>query len=128
MTLTGVVSGILSSLTGLGGGVVTIPMMHYLMGFPMKKAVGTSSAIIVLTAIAASGGYVYSGWNHPDLVPYSWFTLGYVDYVHSLPVIAGTLPSAIFGAHLANRAKSALLRKLFASLLIAVALKVLLFP
>jgi uncharacterized membrane protein YfcA len=127
MTATGVVTGLLSSLTGLGGGVVSIPMMHYLMGFPMKSAVGTSSATIVLTAAAAAGGYIYSGWNHPDLESYRWFTLGYLDYVHSLPIIAGTIPTAIMGAHLAHRTRSALLRKLFAGLLLAVALKVFFF-
>jgi uncharacterized membrane protein YfcA len=127
MALTGLVSGLLSSLTGLGGGVVSIPMMHSMLGFPMKSAVGTSSATIVLTAAAAAGGYVYSGWDHPDLVAYQWFTLGYVDFLHSLPVIAGTLPSAILGAHLAHRMRSALLRKLFACLLLAVALGVFFF-
>lgn len=127
ISLTGIVSGVLSSLTGLGGGVVSIPMMHYLMGFPLKTAVGTSSATIVLTAAAATGGYIYSGWNHPDLEAYRWFTIGYVDYLHSLPIIAGTIPAAILGAHLAHRTKSALLRKLFACLLLAVALRVFFF-
>ncbi len=124
MVLTGALTGVLSSLTGLGGGVLSIPLMHYLMGFPMKRAVGTSSATIVITAAAAALGYVYSGFNHPELEPYRWFTLGYVDYIHSLPIITGTLPMAILGAHFANKTRTVLLRKLFAGLLFVVAIRV----
>ncbi len=120
----GGLTGLLSAMTGLGGGVLSVPMMHYTVGFPMKKAVGTSSATIVITAAAAAAGYVYGGLNNPDLEPYRWFTLGYVDYIHSLPSIAGTLPAAALGAHLANRTQTSILRNLFAGLLFAVAIRV----
>ncbi len=63
-------SGSVSSLAGVGGGVFSIPMMYSLMHFPLKKALGTSSATIVITATAAMIGYVVTGgtircWSVP---------------------------------------------------------------
>jgi uncharacterized membrane protein YfcA len=123
LILTGGVTGILSAMTGLGGGVLSIPMMVSLMRFPMKKAVGTSSATIVLTAAAAAAGYVVGGLDDPDLLPFRSFTVGYVDFFHSLPIIAGTLPMASLGAHVAHKTKTTHLRKLFALFLLVVAIR-----
>ena len=121
MVLTGFITGGVSALTGVGGGVVSIPMMHSIMRFPMKKAVGTSSATIVLTAAAAAAGYLVSGLSDPEVAPYASFTVGYIDFLHSLPLLLGTLPFAVIGAGLANRVKSRLLSRLFAIFMLVVA-------
>jgi len=117
----GGVTGLVSSLAGVGGGVFSIPMMYSLMNFPVKKALGTSSATIVITGLAATLGYVLNGLGDPDLERYSHFTLGYVDYLHAIPVVAGTLPFAKFGATLAHRTHGDRLRKLYAVFLIVIA-------
>lgn len=121
--LTGLVTGGVSSLTGVGGGVVSIPLMHGLMRFPMKKAIGTSSAIIVFTAASAAAGYLISGLSDPGLERYSSFTAGYIDYIHSLPLIVGTIPSAVLGASLAHKVRTSILTKLFAVLMLVVAVR-----
>jgi len=123
LALTGLATGSVSSLTGVGGGIVSIPMMHSVLGFPMKKAIGTSSATIVLTAAAAAIGYVVSGLSDPALNPYLRFTLGYIDYIHSLPLVLGTLPFAVLGASVAHRVRSPVLSKLFGVLMLVVAVK-----
>lgn len=120
----GLIVGLVSSLAGVGGGVFSIPMMYYFMHFPLKKALGTSSATIVITAFAAAAGYVVQGWGNP-LLPS--FTLGYVDFLHSLPVIVGTLPFAGLGASAAHKTKGDLLRKIFATFLLVMAFKMLFF-
>ncbi|MDH4068819.1 MAG: sulfite exporter TauE/SafE family protein [Ignavibacteria bacterium] len=121
--LTGLVTGGVSSLTGVGGGVVSIPLMHGLMRLPMKKAIGTSSAAIVLTAASAAAGYLFSGLSDPGLERYSNFTVGYIDYIHSLPLIAGTVPCAVLGASLAHRMRTSVLTRLFAVLMLIVAVR-----
>jgi uncharacterized protein len=123
----GAVVGAVSSLAGVGGGVFSIPMMYSLMHFPLKKALGTSSATIVITATAAMIGYVVTGWNDSLLLPYSGFTLGYVDWLHALPVIVGTIPLAKLGARAAQRTTTDRLRKLYAVFLLLIAVRMFFF-
>ena len=121
---TGLVVGLVSSLAGVGGGVFAIPMMYNFLRFPLKKALGTSSATIVITACASAIGYVLNGWGNP-LLPDR--TLGFVDYFHSLPIIIGTLPAAAFGATVAHNTRVDKLRKLYGMFLIVIAAKMFLF-
>lgn len=116
----GALVGLVASLAGVGGGVFAIPIMYSLFRFPLKKALGTSSAIISLTALAATIGYGVKGWNMQGLPPH---TLGYVDYLTAIPLILGSLPMAIIGASVAEKTRADTLRKVFALLLIVVAAK-----
>ena len=55
--------GILSSMLGIGGGIVHVPAMIHLMGFPVHVATATSQFVLAFTAAAgvakyASGGHV----------------------------------------------------------------------
>ncbi|MGA9116128.1 MAG: sulfite exporter TauE/SafE family protein [Bacteroidota bacterium] len=124
LVATGLATGAVSSLAGVGGGVFSIPIMYHFLGFPLKKALGTSSATIVLTAMAAGAGYVLNGWGNPLLPPR---TLGYVDWLSALPVIAGTLPAARYGATVAHRTKSDILRKIYAVFLLVIAFRMFFF-
>ncbi len=121
---TGLVVGLVSSLAGVGGGVFAIPMMYNFLKFPLKKALGTSSATIVITALASSIGYVVKGWDNTLLPAY---TLGFVDYFHSIPIIIGTLPAARFGAIVANKTHVDKLRKYYGVFLIVIAAKMFFF-
>jgi uncharacterized protein len=124
LILTGLFVGIVSSLAGVGGGVLSIPIMHSLLKFPLKKALGTSSATIVITAFAAAAGYVFSGWGNP-LLPSG--TLGYVAYLHALPLIVGSIPMAMVGARIAHKTQVLLLKRIFAVFLLVIAVRMLLF-
>ena len=123
----GLITGAVSSLAGVGGGVFSIPMMYHFMRFPLKKALGTSSATIVITATAAMLGYVVQGWGEPLMENYRGFTLGYVDYLHALPIIAGTLPFARLGATTAHKTHADRLRTLYGVFLLVIAVKMFFF-
>jgi uncharacterized membrane protein YfcA len=116
----GLFVGLLSALAGVGGGVLAIPVMYSLFRFPLKKALGTSSAIITITAFAGAVGYAVKGWGMQGLPN---FTLGFVDYLIALPLILGSLPLAMVGAAVAEKTRPDTLRKIFALLLIVVAAK-----
>jgi uncharacterized membrane protein YfcA len=124
LLLTGFLVGLVSSLSGVGGGVLSIPVMYSILHFPLKKALGTSSASIVITAFAATTGYIIRGWENFLLPPY---TLGYVSYLTVLPIVAGSIPMARIGATLADRVKAGLLRKAFVVFLLVVAVKMFFF-
>jgi uncharacterized membrane protein YfcA len=72
----GITAGVVSAFAGIGGGLFTIPMMYNFLNYPLKLAIGTSSATIVITAffsalaigsilLARVGAYV-SYRTHPD--------------------------------------------------------------
>ncbi len=50
----GVISGVVASLCGVGGGVVMVPAFVLMLAMPQKQAVATSLAIIIPTAIMAT--------------------------------------------------------------------------
>lgn len=119
---TGGVVGIVAPLAGVGGGVVSIPLMYSVLHFPLKKALGTSSATIVITALAATIGYAVRGYGNPLLPDH---TVGYVAYLYALPLMVGALPMARVGARTAHRSNVTRLRRFFAVLLLVVAAKLL---
>jgi uncharacterized membrane protein YfcA len=119
---TGLAVGLASSLAGIGGGAISIPIMYTILRFPLKRAIGTSSATIVITALASVIGYIVGGWGNP-LLPGG--TVGYVDVLHALPIILGTVPSASLGAHLAEKTSSSVLKKVFGIFLLVVAARML---
>jgi uncharacterized protein len=121
---TGFSTGVASAMVGVGGGIFWIPVMHALLKFPLKKAIGTSSAAIVLTALAGCAGYALRGLGNPLL---GGGTLGYVDYVHALPLIIGTVPMGRLGAGAARSTSSPRLRVIFAGLLLLVAVRMWVF-
>jgi uncharacterized protein len=120
LLLSGFGVGLVSALAGIGGGIISIPIMHSLFRFPFKKALGTSSATIVITALAGVVGYVVQGWGN-SLLPS--FTLGYVDYLHAVPLILGSVPLAAVGARVAQKTNPSRLTTLFALLIIVVAFR-----
>jgi uncharacterized protein len=124
LVITGSVTGVVSALTGVGGGIFWIPIMHNILKFPFKKAIGTSSATIVITAIAGCAGYVVRGWGDPLLPPH---TLGFVDYLHALPLILGTIPMGRIGAITARSTRVDRLRIIFGVFLLVIVVRMLLF-
>lgn len=116
LVIIGVTVGFLSALTGIGGGVFSIPLMYFLANFPIKRAIGTSSATVIITASTAVIGYAFNGFGNIHLPAY---TIGFVDYLHAIPLIIGTVIVGPYGAAWANKTSSLMLRKLFAIYLFA---------
>lgn len=96
--LVGLVIGFLSTLMGIGGGVLTNTFMT-LFNRPMHQAVATSSGVGVLISIPATIGFVWAGWGVENLPPYS---LGYVNVVAVLLVIPVTVLVAPLGVRIAH--------------------------
>jgi len=54
-------AGFLGSLTGLGGGVVIIPMLTLLFGVDIRYAIGASIVAVIATSSGAASAYVKEG-------------------------------------------------------------------
>jgi uncharacterized membrane protein YfcA len=91
----GFVIGMLSTLMGIGGGVMANTFMT-VYGRSIHQAVATASGVGVLIAIPGTLGYVLAGWGVPGLPP---FSLGYVN----LLAVAIVMPLSYFMAPLGVR-------------------------
>jgi len=116
---TGLASGVVSALAGVGGGVITVPMMYYFLKIPLKLTIGTSSATVVITAFFSVVGYILSGMGHADLPERSF---GFVDLQRGIALTIGTLFLAKAGAHVSFRTHPHRLRILFALFIISLSI------
>jgi len=97
----GVVIGYLSTLMGVGGGVMNNTFMT-LYGRPMHQAVATSSGVGVLIAIPGTIGYIWAGWGHPEL---PIFSTGFVNWIALALIIPIALVVTPFGVRIAHALK-----------------------
>jgi len=122
MTLTGIVTGWLSSLVSIGGGTIVVPFLVW-CNVSLRNAIGTSAAIGFPVAVGGTIGYVVTGMGINFLPAYS---LGFV-YLPALFWIAlASVITAPLGAKATHHMKTGVLRKLFALLLLVLATKLLL--
>lgn len=112
--------GIIASMTGMGGAVLTVPFMSY-RGIPMQRAVGTGAALGVLVSIPGVIGYIFTGW--PKMAELPPFSLGYVNLAAALILIAASTQTTRFGVALSHKLDRQLLRRLFAAVLTLVSLR-----
>jgi hypothetical protein len=110
---TGAVAGVVSSAVGVGGGVVLVPAYHAGLRLPIHRAVGTSSATIVLISTVGVVTYAVMGWGVETGIPGA---VGYVDVPHAALLSLPALLTARLGVAAAHRFNTAWLRLAFASL------------
>ncbi len=124
LLLTGFVSAMFAVMVGVGGGIITIPVMIFFLRFPVDKVPGTSSGIICFTALAGVMGYVYNGWNDP-LIPEH--ALGYVYLSTGIPLMIGAITGVPLGTWLNSRISTKRIRQLFGILLFVAFIKMTFF-
>ncbi len=93
--LGGVGVGVLSALLGVGGGIVAIPVLVYLMRLDLPRVAATSMAVILFTAAAGVVGYATADVGSAALPS---ATLGYVDWGAALPILVGSVAAVGAGA------------------------------
>ena len=91
-------AGVVSALLGIGGGLIKVPVMHLLMGVPLRVATATSNLMIGVTASASAIIYLVRGGIDP--------------YVAG-PTAIGVFLGATLGSRTAHRIDLRVLRILF---------------
>ena len=114
--------GMVSGLTGLGGGALIVPALVLALDFPMHIAVGTSVASIVFTSLGGVVGYVINGIGVPGHLPYS---IGYINLPIWLCLAATSVPMAQFGSMTAHALPAKQLRYIFIAVMLYIGLKML---
>lgn len=115
---TGTAAGVVASAVGVGGGVVLVPAYSRGFGLPFHRAVGTSSATILVISGLSMVAYAGLGMGLPDRPP---FAIGYVDVGTGLLVAGPAVLGAQGGAALAHRFETKWLQWSFAALAVVVA-------
>jgi uncharacterized protein len=116
----GFITGILSGLLGVGGGVVLIPILVLLMGFSMIRAVGTSTAVIIFTSLGGIIAYTSNGFNAPGLPP---FSIGYINIIQFIILAIISVPMAQVGVKASHKLPEKQLRYIFILVMFYIALK-----
>lgn len=98
LSLIGFVTGIISSLVGIGGGTLLGPALIWL-GLEARRAVGTSATCGLLIAVFGSLSYLITGANETQLPKY---TIGYIYLPAFLGIIATSVLFAPLGAKMAS--------------------------
>ncbi|GAB4116725.1 MAG: sulfite exporter TauE/SafE family protein [Gammaproteobacteria bacterium] len=111
--------GQLSAWLGIGGGSMNAPYFHF-RGLPMRTAVGTAAACGYPLALAASIGFALHHIEHS-----TWPLLGAVFWPGALLLGGMGMFTASLGARLAHSLPELLLKRLFALLLLGLALRLL---
>jgi uncharacterized protein len=113
--LAGMVVGAVSSLLGVAGGELIIPVLIFLFGADIRTA-GTASVLISIPVVVTGVvRHILTGhFRSPSM-------LGYLV----LPMSAGSVLGAIVGGYLAVWSPGTLLRVVFAAILLASAAKLL---
>lgn len=69
LLIVGLSAGILSGFVGIGGGIVMVPALIFLLGYGQQQAQGTSLAVLMLPVVAlAVRNYYRAGAIDPKVV------------------------------------------------------------
>jgi uncharacterized protein len=98
-----VFAGVASALLGIGGGLIKVPVLHVIMGVPLRVATATSNLMIGITASASAIIYLLRG----GIDPYA-----------AAPTAIGVFLGASVGSRIASRIDLRVLRGLFVAILL----------
>jgi uncharacterized protein len=96
-------AGLVSALLGIGGGLVKVPVMHLVMGVPLRVATATSNLMIGITAAASAIIYLLRGS---------------IDVYVAGPTAVGVFVGASIGSRSVHRIDVRVLRILFVVVLL----------
>jgi hypothetical protein len=107
-------AGFLGSLTGLGGGVVVVPLLTLVFGADIRYAIGASLVSVIATSSGAAAAYVKEGFTNLriGMLLEVATTVGALVGATLVSVISGNVIAVIFGvvllqsAYLASRPRS----------------------
>lgn len=109
----GLVAGVLSSLVGIGGGIVVVPVLVMVFAVSQKLAQGTSLAML-LPPIGL-------------LAVINYYKAGYVDFKLAGILIVAFIAGSYMGSLVAIKMDETILKRIFGGFLLLIAVKYLFF-
>ena len=100
--------GFISSIFGIGGGILHVSAMIFLIGFPVHISTATSHFILAFSSFVGSATHT---------------SLGNVNFEFAIPIGIGAVGGAQLGASISKRMRGTVIEKLLGLGLIAVAIR-----
>lgn len=113
--------GTLSSMMGIGGGTLSVPILT-LLNQAIHKAVGTAALFGLLISLPGAVGFVFAGWGDVRLPPGS---VGFVNLIGIACIAPVTVKAAPLGVKIAHKLSQRQLSMVFGSFLFLVAARML---
>jgi len=107
----GLAAGVLSGMVGVGGGIIVVPALVYFLAFSQQQAQDTSLGLLLLPA------GIFAVINY--------YKEGYVDYRVVGLLAVGFIGGSFFGSKIALSLPQETVKKVFAILMLIVAIKML---
>jgi hypothetical protein len=109
LLLIGLAAGLLSGFVGIGGGIVMVPALVWLLGYEQHQAQGTSLAVLVLPVV------FLAAWNYHKVHPLD---------LKAVAIIAGAFVLGGFmGSKVALALPADIVKMVFGVFMIVAALK-----
>jgi len=105
--------GLISNVFGIGGGILHVPLLVYLLGFPTHIATATSHFVLVITVLVGVLAHVASGSLRFEFLPL-------------VPLVIGVSLGAQVGAHYSSKLSGPWIIRSLAIGLVAVGLRLVL--
>lgn len=112
LIIIGVVTGFMAGLLGIGGAIIMIPALVFLLGLTQQGAQGTSLAVM-LPPVGI-------------LAAYNYYKAGNVNITFAIILAVFFIVGSYFGSKLALNLPQSLLKKIFGILLLVIAIRMLL--
>ncbi len=113
LLMVGLLSGILSGLIGVGGGIIIVPALILLLGYSQQQAQGTSLGLLLLPVGL--------------LAVYNYYKKGFIDVKVVLIMSVAFVVGGWLGSKIALNISQAALKRVFAVILVVIATKMLFF-
>lgn len=107
----GLVAGVAAGMFGIGGGLIIVPALLFLLKLKELEAIGTSLAALI-PPVGLLGAVEY-------------YRNGYINVRYAALVAAGLFLGAYFGARIMIALPEAHIRRVYAGFLLAIALRML---
>jgi uncharacterized membrane protein YfcA len=109
IALIGAAAGLLGGMLGLGGAIIIIPALVMLLGYSQQMAQGTALIMMVLPVGA--------------LAAFQYYQKGFVDVKAALIMAVFFFVGGYFGAKFSTQIPQDMLQKIFAVMLVGIAIK-----
>jgi len=113
IVIVGLAAGVLSGLVGVGGGIIIVPALVFILGFSQHEAQGTSLGILLLPA------GIFAAINY--------YKQGFIDLKVVLILFIGFVVGGYFGSKISLSLSETAVKKIFAVVLVLIAGKMLFF-
>lgn len=106
----GSVAGLISALSGLGGGIIIVPLLNIYLKQNLQKTKTISLAVIFMSSFFVSIENIFS---HPHYQPEALHTIGYIIPGISIPLVMGVIVGGPLGIKFSNKLTDKTIKMMF---------------